>query len=57
MVTQWRDIDFDSATINVSAQLGQWRARNIFRKLDVASRVDVARLIEQADHAAETVPR
>ena len=31
--------------------------RNIFRKLDVGSRVEVARVLEQADQVAGTVPR
>jgi DNA-binding CsgD family transcriptional regulator len=31
--------------------------RNIFRKLEVGSRVEVARVLEQADRVAGTVPR
>jgi DNA-binding CsgD family transcriptional regulator len=42
-------------TLFLSPKTVETHMRNIFRKLDVGSRVEVARAVEQADRTATTV--
>jgi DNA-binding CsgD family transcriptional regulator len=43
-----------AAELFVSQKTVETHLRNIFRKMDVASRVELARAVERADHAAPT---
>lgn len=46
-----------AAQLFLSQKTVETHLHNIFRKIDVASRVELARAVERADHAAQAAPR